>query len=230
MAESAKNQPQLLHPEQVSAENLPEQPWLRQKNEPALWYMRFRRWLDLGPRRTLEAAINTEPDSLGKQKPVKQPEPGKPHKVMIPGSWSRAARVWNWKARAEAYDLVELEREAALFRETTARTSPFASRSYRISTLDLLAGTLRKLVAQDQPLKDTLAITDRLQSLMRDIAHEMEGLESVAGDVCDVGAASHVKEGRIISEYAEKLEDAQDEQEREKLLLERTEALEKLIY
>ena len=74
MAEAANNILQFSNQEQVSQQKQPENTWLRQKSEPALWYMRFRRYLDLGPKRSLRAAIAAEPSTQKATKAVEKQE------------------------------------------------------------------------------------------------------------------------------------------------------------
>src|SRR5436190_7438208 len=95
MADVAKNITQIGTPEQVSEQNHPSEPWLRQKGEPALWYMRFKRYLDLGSKRSLRKALAAEPDTTQAAKgDKKQPESKKNlSDVSVPGAWSRASKV-----------------------------------------------------------------------------------------------------------------------------------------
>jgi hypothetical protein len=89
------------------AETAPKpEPWERQPGEPNRWFARFENYLRTGPGRSLLGAVNSERAKSGKHR-----------QTAIPGSWSRAAAQWRWKARAEVWD--EQERQKA--RETHAR-------------------------------------------------------------------------------------------------------------
>jgi hypothetical protein len=79
---TAKNITNLRAPEQDFEQNQPIEPWLRQKNEPADWFMRFKRYLDLGPKRSLRAVVASD---SGPQKATKGT--GKLSDVSVPGSW-----------------------------------------------------------------------------------------------------------------------------------------------
>ena len=73
--------------------------WDRQRDEtgelePSLWYGRFVDYRLRGPERTLLGAVNRWRARAGKGGQTNS----------IPGAWSRNAKRWRWKARAEAWD------------------------------------------------------------------------------------------------------------------------------
>jgi hypothetical protein len=78
-------------------------PWDRQPGEPNLWFDRFERFRLAGPSRSLLAILNAERERHGKRK-------GR----SVPTAWTKNARLWDWRARALAWD--EHER-----RQTRAR-------------------------------------------------------------------------------------------------------------
>src|SRR5213078_24692 len=118
MTEQASFAPKMLHSEQDFEQKEPEKPWLRQKNEPAAWYMRFKRYLDLGPKRSLRKAVVGEPDTQKATKgPEKNQETKKVSDVSVSGAWKRASKVWRWVERAQAYDLAEQAKDATRMRE-----------------------------------------------------------------------------------------------------------------
>ena len=73
--------------------------WDRQRDhetgelEPNLWYSRFVDYRLQGPDRTLLGAVNRWRAKVGKNR-----------QNSIPGAWSRNAKRWRWRARAEAWD------------------------------------------------------------------------------------------------------------------------------
>ncbi len=77
------------------------QPWTRQRIgddlEPMLWFGRFTLYREMGTERSLLGAVNKANKRKKKQS-------------FIPGSWSEASKKWNWKSRAESWDLAEIER------------------------------------------------------------------------------------------------------------------------
>jgi hypothetical protein len=78
--------------------------WEQQNGEPHLWHCRFRRFLLMGPSRTVMGAFNAERVEQGKEK-QKRPS----------GAWNRASEQYNWRERAAAYDDYQLSQsETAL--------------------------------------------------------------------------------------------------------------------
>ena len=67
--------------------------WLRQKGEPNLWFRRFERYRRMGPHRSLLGCLNKE-----------RVEKGQKRTDDVPGAWRTAAKGWDWKKRAEAWD------------------------------------------------------------------------------------------------------------------------------
>ncbi len=77
--------------------------WERMENEPTKWYNRFERYRLMGSNRSVLATYHAESANNGNGR----------QKGLTPGSWSINADKWNWKARAEAWDMLEVERKAA---------------------------------------------------------------------------------------------------------------------
>jgi hypothetical protein len=75
----------------------PEHPWDRQPGEPDLWWSRFRRFLGLGPRRSLLAAWRAELAESGREVPNGS-------NPSAPDGWSQHATQWAWRERAAAFD------------------------------------------------------------------------------------------------------------------------------
>lgn len=74
--------------------------WRREDREPNLWFERFTRFRLRGPRRSLLAAYNAERE-----------EQGGVRRTKVPGAWDRAAKQWQWRERAEAWDEHQRQRE-----------------------------------------------------------------------------------------------------------------------
>jgi hypothetical protein len=189
MPEPAKNITNLRPPEQVFEQKEPLEPWLRQKNEPAAWFMRFKRYLDMGTKRSLRALVAAEP---GTQKATKGTEK-KLSDVSVPGSWKRASKLWHWVERAAAYDVAQVEKQAAHIRMVVTKL-PFASKSYRIIQLSTMATTLLEQGKSGMSLDDFFTYTTRMQSLMRDIARELEGMDKATATMADAAAHKHLLE------------------------------------
>ena len=232
MKDSASLEPKMLHPEQVSEPKPDEKPWLRQKNEPALWFMRFNRYLEMGPKRSLRKAVAAEPDS--KKAPEgtgKNQETKKLSDVSIPGAWKRASKVWNWVERAAAYDIAQQAKEAVLMRKM-AGTQEFSSRSYRLLQLNYAAKCVQKLLesidtVQGGGIKTFLAIIARYQSVMRDIDALMQGLD-VADDIIDAAALYQVSKEIIENKYKNAIKNAKTQLSLTTLQIQRQEELDEL--
>jgi hypothetical protein len=221
MAETAKKITNLRPPEQDLGQNDPSEPWLRQKNEPAVWYMRFKRYLDMGSKRSLRAVLA---DEAGTQ--VNTKEGKKLSDVSVPRPWRRASKLWRWVERAAAYDLAQVEKQAVRIREM-AGTVPHASKAYRIMQLDYLARLLKDNIKPGIELRWCLALTARYQSVMSDLAREMEGIDEETLQMCDASAMHSVLKEVVEKHYAEKMKSATTH-ERNKLALERADKLAKL--
>jgi hypothetical protein len=70
----------------------PQRPWDPQPEEPAIWYSRFLKYLELGSNRSLQKCCNVVRGELGL-------EP-----YTVGGDWSIIARRWRWQDRAKAWD------------------------------------------------------------------------------------------------------------------------------
>jgi|SRR5882757_1044046 len=177
--ESAKKITNLHTPEQDFGQNETLEPWLRQKNEPADWFMRFRRYLDMGSKRGLRALVAAEARTQ-----VNTKESKKLSDVSVPRPWRRASKLWNWVERAEAYDLAEQTRYAESLQKV-ASGALYASKAYRIIGLSSLATSLRGNIKPGMEVKNYLAVIARLQSVMHDIVAEMEGYGEAAVTIAD---------------------------------------------
>jgi hypothetical protein len=153
-----------------------------------------KRYLDLGPKRSLRKALADEPDTKGATKEAKKsPEAKKLSDVSVPGAWSRAAKVWNWKERAKAYDDAQIEKQAAFVRETVVH-QPFASRSYRIIYLCGMAEAMDKVSTHGFTLEENINYIKTMQSLFKDIEHLMEEMDETTLMTADASAHKHLIE------------------------------------
>jgi len=81
--------------------------WERMENEPILWYTRFERYRLMGSNRSLLGVHKLEIAEKGRKGKSNKPP------TKAPTAWDKAASEWNWKTRAEAWDMLEVERKAA---------------------------------------------------------------------------------------------------------------------
>ena len=186
MPELAKNSGEVSHEEQKKAER---KPWVRQEGESAMWFNRFRKYMDLGPKRTLLAAVEKERGVIraieGDEKPTKnrgkqrkslQVVPDPPRKILVPGSWSRASVQWNWRARARAWDEHLLETSVDYSIENFYNKE-LATSMDRVAALHVLLDKLQEAYnATDRMTFDEVCtFVARMQSLLRDMREEMKG-------------------------------------------------------
>jgi hypothetical protein len=178
MSTSASFEPKMLHAEQVSEPKQDEKPWLRQKNEPALWFMRFKRYLDMGSKRTLRAVVVSEPQDekakKGNKNQAKKSEGVTLSLLSVPGAWSRAAKVWNWKGRAEAYDSYLID---GVVERHLGKIFDGASLGlHRIELLKSMLQSLQKIYDANyakMSLDQVHKIMAHMQSILKDIREEM---------------------------------------------------------
>lgn len=147
--------------EEQTAEAPVTKSWERQEGEPARWFLRFRNYVQLGARRSVNAVFELE----------RQEKSGKVSNKA--GSrWYGVARYWQWEARAAAYD-AEVERQSAAAMRDIAANMPFVSRPYRLVQLNTLAAALMSKIEAGMEVTDFLASARMLQSLMHDITEEV---------------------------------------------------------
>lgn len=195
MPDVARNITQIRTPEQEYPQI---EPWLRQKNEPANWYMRFRRYLDLGPGRSLRKALASEPNQKATHSNKKLSD------ISIPSSWSRSAKVWRWKERAEAFDLSQQERYSREI-QGIASNSYYASKAARIMELNNLAQMIKKNIKTDMEYKDFLAFIARLQSILHDIDELTEKMGKTFEVLADASAHKQYVED-IVKQFSKAAE------------------------
>lgn len=200
MGIAAKKITNLRPPEHDFQENTPVEPWLRQKNEPALWFMRFSRYRDMGHKRSMRAVLASEPQDAkvakGNKNQSAKSDGKKISDISVPGAWSRAAKVWRWKARCEAFDLAEQAKQSRVLRKMATGLS-FASRSYRLIQMNYMAMILRSLFEPGTPvtrgdLPLYLAAMARYQSVLRDIETLMQGIDGITLEACDAAALESI--------------------------------------
>jgi hypothetical protein len=158
--------------------------WDRQENEPSLWYGRFRIFLELGPGRSVNAALDYELTKKH-EKPRRNADK----------SWYHMAREYEWEQRAQAYDAHWIKEQDAIIAQERAKIvrTGFALQHKRIQELDKITqelidmkkdpdkvwvpGTKVFWNGKNAELIDTISFNHQLYSLilkyLGDIAAEM---------------------------------------------------------
>lgn len=199
MSETAKIEPQMLHPEQVSGQNEPKKPQEDGRSplpdEPGLWYKRYCLYRDLGHKRSLRATVAKERESLRivkepqpatkstqrkKQTPVASPEPVKQvNTIQVPGSWKNACKLYRWRERAQAFDAWLIAQTVDLTEKSLGGT--YANVYRRVMLLQtLIKGTQENLntaMKNGTSHVTYLLYVKRLQSLLDQMHAEMRGLD-----------------------------------------------------
>lgn len=173
--------------------------WRRLPGEKLLWYNRFRLYLDLGYKRTVQGAVLKERAKLraldgteGSKKPEpvastqrKQPvqqghlqEVPQAKEVQVPGSWKQASIKYRWVERAAAYDAhrIDLMVENSLDDLMKEAATTFHRVMMLKQMLELMRTNLNKNIGT-MTTEQIIAWIARMQSIMRDIREEMRGYD-----------------------------------------------------
>jgi hypothetical protein len=153
-----------------------KKPWERQEHEPARWFMRFRRYLAGGHKRSVNAVFEAERQEKAGKSSNKAGE-----------TWYGAAKRYEWEARASAYDEHVQGQKAEAMRKLAA-SSPFISRPYRLMQLNSLADSVSRLIEQGQAPDVFLPLCKQLQALMHDISSEVAIWDAPIDATCDAAA------------------------------------------
>jgi hypothetical protein len=153
----AASEPTILHVGQMTT----RKHWERQEGESARWFLRFRNYLALGSKRSINAAYEQE----RKDKQVKASTKAGPE-------WYNAAKRYNWKIRADAYDQDQDEQKARLMQAIAAKCA-YVSRPFRIAQLNSMTDTLARELEKGQDVQVFLNLTKQIQALMHDIQDEV---------------------------------------------------------
>jgi hypothetical protein len=188
----ARFQPETAQPEQKPA-------WERQKQEPARWFLRFQLYRNLGPKRSLRATIAAECEAQPATKGDKQPRQSAARQsehlsdVSVPGSWSRAAKVWQWKERAQAWDQDQLYQRGKRYQKMLG-TCDFASRVTRVHVLNSLSLTAIANLESMKTIDGQVTHIKLIQSLFKQISDEMSVFDGMDTTELDGRVANYISE------------------------------------
>jgi hypothetical protein len=195
-------EPLYLHPEQVPA----KKPWERTEGEPARWFFRFRNYLSMGSKRSINAVYEAE----------KQDKSGKSSNK-AGTTWYSAAKRYRWQERAEAWDNEQDEQKAAMLREI-ALTSPFISKAYRLIQLNGMTDALSQTLEQGIDAVTFIAIAKQIQALMHDIRDELDEWSIHPDAACDAAAFHAYKQRSARLRDAEELRELDRDAETDKMI------------
>lgn len=189
--------------------------WKRQEGESVMWFNRFRRYLALGPKRSLKAAVEEERSQVKALKSTKEGQsekrtegkarakrgqaaqiaPVAPLPVQVPGSWKAASVTWRWVERARAWDNHAVDFSVNKYIERFLEEG-FALASQRVKQLNTLASALLANYdanSHKMSFEQDCLYMGRIQSILRDIREEMK--------TYDESVHREVLRRRIMEEY-----------------------------
>ncbi len=183
-----------------------KKPWLRMDSEKTLWFNRFKRYLDLGPKRSLLAALEQEQQSVKALKSTKEEQKpaggragvkkvsslaskGKAHHLVevakprpqVPGSWKQACADWCWVERARAYDSWRIDLVAEKhINETMTEAAIGVNRVRTLKNLLAVTQDIFNRNINKMSFEQANMYLARMQSIMKDIREEMAAYEPAA--------------------------------------------------
>lgn len=183
-------------------------PWERLPYESAKWQMRFRRYLALGPKRSVNQVFLQE-----------QQERNVKSRGKVGSTWYNAVKKFEWERRAEAYDAEQSNQRAQMLRQIAMR-SPFVSRPFRIVQLNSAANSLMMELEKGHPPDVFLAMVKQLRELMHDINAEVESWNVPIDSSCDAAAlAAYEAKIERQKELEQERETIQEEELEHKMML-----------
>jgi hypothetical protein len=163
--------------------------WERMPNEPILWYKRFQGYYLLGPKRSLQHALEFSGEDIKVLKGTKnEASEGKNSKKTnnklevvkssVPGSWKRASVTWHWQERAHAWDEHIIEDNAERVYERVYSADKYLLACDRIDQFAFLYDLARSQLKNTTPdgLQKYLA---RMESLLKSIREESKLIDEV---------------------------------------------------
>lgn len=167
-------------------------PWQRQKGESVLWFNRFNLYMDLGYKRSLQAAVeqertkikalkstdvkHTPAPKLAKTRKNSQIREVPQNKAGVPGSWKHASIQWQWVERVRVWDAYVVEELVKLNMQNLMDNNHVLPMS-RIRTLQgLLDATCNNYnrYKGEMSFEQDCMYFARMQSILRDIREEMK--------------------------------------------------------
>jgi hypothetical protein len=104
--------------------------------------------------------------------------------IVVPGSWKRASKRWQWVRRAQAFDEQirhDVEQELIL---SLSHEGIYLSKAQRLEALDMLASAVMIAISRIpekqeimNDLKPYLACIKQMQSILKDIRKEMSTID-----------------------------------------------------
>lgn len=154
--------------------------WDRQEGEPTKWYNRFERYRLMGSNRSVLATYHGESAKSGNGR----------QKGLTPGSWSTNADKWNWKARAEAWDMQEAQSRAAAAALQQAKEEAEKERErreWRLKRKQLAQGLFAKAatalnsVGGENPIANLNQVANTVKIVLGELRAEFDDMPTQRG-------------------------------------------------
>lgn len=150
--------------------------WQRREDESFMWYNRFKTYLNLGPKRSLRAAVQASIDGNELQIVPRSTEKQALTIVTsdeVPGSWKSASSQFQWVARASAWDNWVKDRIVEKTINETLEGLAFSL--HRITALQGMATKIQTMLNHPDnnfTPEQMIGLLTRLQVIIRDIREE----------------------------------------------------------
>jgi hypothetical protein len=201
-------EPQLVPVDEIAKDD----PLMRLSDESPRWYLRYRNFALMGHTRSINAVWEAERKASGKPIRDKQQKT----KTTVGPEWYNAAKRYKWKERAKAYDRAQDEHKAHLMREIAQRCA-YTSRPFRLVQLNVMLDGLARVVEAGCEAHLYLAVCKQMQSLMQDIANEVQAWGITIDASSDAAAldAYQAKQARLAAHQQERDEAMKEREEEE---------------
>jgi len=154
--------------------------WARREGEPTIWYNRFERYRLMGSNRSMLGVVMAEMGKDGQKRTSQN----------IPNSWRLNADKWEWKARAEAWDMHEVEARAAAAALQQAKEDAERERErqeWRLKRRQLAQGLFAKAAAAlnsvggENPIANLSQVANTVKIVLGELRAEFDDLPTQRG-------------------------------------------------
>lgn len=141
-----------------------QDPWDRLADEPWLWFDRFTKYRLMGPNRNLRKVYREDRAHRTPDNPLPDDQ-GAPH------DWTAKSKIYHWKERAEAWDLMIYEEQEEAAR--VEMSSGYSLAHMRVHALKALAVKLDDYLLDPKNNRLSPYVLEQYRGLLDDIAKEM---------------------------------------------------------
>ena len=188
------NRIQIQEKQEIQETEELERIWERMPDEPDMWYIRFKEFLNTGPGRSFLHLANTERERKGKSA-----------LVAVSASWNYSATKWKWRERASAYDNYLVNKEAERLEE---KTKELNDKSFKLieqmiaKAEQMLTFPLQTVVHEDKDVDGKLvAQTTIIPSrwVMRDAASILKTATDMLNAKQGINPTLNLNENKVVT-------------------------------